>query len=134
MRFVPSSQLIDMILENSAYETSEEICSYDELYGIVSDQIEDYFTHLARINLLTDQTKLIISKGTQFIGYVYFDLIERLGIDKRKAVDIMNSLYIEMFSFLSESRRIRDWGTIGIELVDENEYQMIMYFDKSWLE
>ncbi len=129
--FIPSPTLIDMVKESlvppdkETFEMLEDLKTMqtnevDEdavLSDIITEEVEDLFTNLAR-RMFVSKKQIQISENRSFTHDISMDLIDRLGLHIRLSNLILERLHNELVEFLSPIDRLRSWGKITVEKSD----------------
>ena len=132
--FVPSQCLIRKIEKEMISPDEETLEVIDDLKNmqrssiheqdmstIISSEIEDFFTSIARrISITGEQVQ--ISKDDQFTPEIYFELLECLELDPYGATTVLVLLYSELIQF-ANTTRVRKWGKITVE---DSELKLIL--------
>lgn len=126
--FSPSKALVELVRQHMippdteiSYIVSElkkiEVEVGDEIQNIshmIIEQVEGLFTKIAKL-MFRSHIPIKISMENRFTPEVCNELIRRWGLDPLDPGPVLKLLYTEIFIFVSEIVRERNWGKISIE-------------------
>lgn len=130
--FIPSPALIDEVkqslvpLDKETFAMLEDLKTIQDnkadenqvLSNIITEEIEDLFTNLAR-QMFISKKQIQILEHKSFTHDICMELIDRLGLHVKLSNPVLELLHYELIKFLSQiDPRERDWGKITIENSD----------------